>query len=118
MGFQMEISTLELLQSGGAITGVVSSALFLVYGAWSSFSSYLQGAQLWDGVGLMFLGALGFIDVAQNASKQDPDWEYTMEDIEMEASLPVTPQALMDDSILTSTLVTPALKDLISKLKK
>lgn len=90
-------SPLELLQSGGAASTVVSSALFLLYGTWCSLSSYLQGAQLWDGAGWVIFGGLGLFDVAKSASKRDPDWEYTMEEVEMQASSPITPQVSMQE---------------------
>lgn len=95
MLYRKKGSPLELLQSGGAASTVVSSALFVLYGMWSGLNSYLQGAQLWDGAGWIFFGGLGFLDAAKSASKQDPDWEYTMEEVEMQASSPIAPQVSM-----------------------
>ncbi|GMH37280.1 hypothetical protein BSKO_05153 [Bryopsis sp. KO-2023] len=110
-------SPFDVLQGAGAMSGSVSSVILLGYGLLSLLASGKGGEiRLLEGAGCVLFGGLGLVDVLKGPDA-DPEWEYTMSETDMEGSEAISPQAVMDDSILTSQLLSPAIKDLINKIK-
>lgn len=91
---------------------VVVSALFLGWGVLSSFISK-DAFGFVNAVISMALGSLGLY--AAIPQSDDPQWEYTMDDIQSSSPQSQLPYAIMDLDGLTTNLK-PALMKLLEKL--
>lgn len=110
-------SPFDVLQGAGAMSGALSSLILLSYGVFNLLAAGKGGeVRLAEGAGCMLFGGLGLLEGLQGV-KEDPDWEYTMAETDMEGADAINPQAVMDDSTLTSQLLSPAIKELINKIR-
>lgn len=111
-------SPLELLQAGGAAVSAGSSLLLFAYGILGlALSGQATESKLAEKVGCILFGGAGMLEGLRTVTKEDPDFEYTMSEVDMDGSNSSLPQAIMDDSILTAQLMSPAIKDLISRIR-